>query len=478
MKTETKVGLFVIISLVLLFVLTMQISKYQNIGKDGYTISTLVDNVSGLELRSKVKVNGLEAGYLENMQFVNNQIKLDLFIYKSINLPIDSTLKFTQDSLLGGKSILITKGTNKQYLKPKQSIKANIDNTSFADTSTSVNDAAQEFRVLIKKFNTLMDANSISSLKSTMNNIEQLSSSLNNAIDQNKLTQLLNNLNTLTKNISASSKQFGNMSSRFTHTADIINQDLPSLLSELKQTIRTFKNTSTTINEQLPQITSNINEILQENKKPLNETIKSAGDFFATGANTLGVVDEYIDKLSQTKLEVALESHYMTKDQFNESSFLLNYITNPTRYYMFQLTSTADYSNSDSNGSVIEPDIHDKSKFLISAQMGKRYKDYMFRAGLIKSTGGVGMDYYSHKDKLQSSIQMYDFNSQNDLRSKRATLDIGWRYEVAKYIDAYAGVKNVLNSNRNAYIGLGIRFVDEDLKTLMGSIGGLSNLAK
>ncbi|CAA6806785.1 MAG: Phospholipid/cholesterol/gamma-HCH transport system substrate-binding protein, partial [uncultured Campylobacterales bacterium] len=408
----------------------------------------------------------------------NNKVQLDLFIFKSVKIPIDSTLTFSQDSLLGGKSILITLGSSSTMLKLNEVISSNITSTSLSDIGSSVSSAANEFRTLISKFNNLVDEDLLTSLDNTIKNIENISSNLNSVLDETKLNAILDNINNLALNASNSAKSFGDMSGEFKLTASTINKDLPSLLKELKLTIKNFKQTSASLNENIPQIASNLNEILEENKVPLNNTITAAGDFFSTGKKTLSVVDGYIEKLNQTKLEVSLESHYMAQDKFNESSFAVNFITNPTKSYMFEVTSTDDYSEEDTNGNLIEPDIHDEGKFLISAQMAKRYKDYRLRAGLIKSTGGLGIDYYSFNDKLQSSIQAYDFNSQNDLRSKRLTLDLGVRYEIAEYIDAYAGIRNAINSNRNAYIGLGIRFIDDDLKTLLGSAGGLGSLAK
>jgi len=63
-------------------------------------------------------------------------------------------------------------------------------------------------------------------------------------------------------------------------------------------------------------------------------------------------------------------------------------------------------------------------------------------------------------------------NAQNDIRSEEAHAKVTARYTILKHLDLYGGVDNFLNDqSRNTFVGLGVRFYDDDLKTLIISQG-------
>jgi phospholipid/cholesterol/gamma-HCH transport system substrate-binding protein len=104
--------------------------------------------------------------------------------------------------------------------------------------------------------------------------------------------------------------------------------------------------------------------------------------------------------------------------------------------------------------------------------MGKRYNDVLIRAGIIENTGGVGVDYFWLNDKLKTSLDLYDLNAENDVRGDKFHAKLSTRYTFLKHLDLYAGWDNFLNEDaRNFFIGLGVRFVDDELKKFVGSAG-------
>ena len=103
MKNEAKVGVFVFISILLLFFLTTQVGSFKNLSKTGYTLYTNLDNAAGLESNSKVKANGIDVGYIESLNIEGNHIRVKLFLNEDVKLPLDSVLTPMQESMLGGK---------------------------------------------------------------------------------------------------------------------------------------------------------------------------------------------------------------------------------------------------------------------------------------------------------------------------------------------------------------------------------------
>ena len=92
------------------------------------------------------------------------------------------------------------------------------------------------------------------------------------------------------------------------------------------------------------------------------------------------------------------------------------------------------------------------------------------RLGIIESTGGIAADYYAWNDRIKFSMDAWNFNSKephNEKTHAKATLT----YNVNNLIFVNAGYDNFLNKDRaHGYVGAGLRFNDENLKYLLGSV--------
>jgi phospholipid/cholesterol/gamma-HCH transport system substrate-binding protein len=111
-----------------------------------------------------------------------------------------------------------------------------------------------------------------------------------------------------------------------------------------------------------------------------------------------------------------------------------------------------------------------EDKYKFSIMYAKRWGNLAIRAGLIESTGGVGADYFLFDDRVKFDIEAFNFNSKephNEKTHVKATAS----YNINKVIFLNAGYDNMLNSERKAgFVGIGIRFDDDDLKYLLGSV--------
>ncbi|MDQ1339518.1 MAG: phospholipid/cholesterol/gamma-HCH transport system substrate-binding protein [Campylobacterota bacterium] len=457
MKLEAKVGLFVLLAMVALFVLSVKISTFANIGKDGYVIYAVIDNATGLEKNGKVKINGVDSGYINEISLKQGKPVLSLFLFKGVEVSDDSTIIIKQESLLGGKFVEIIYGSSPVMLKERGTISNHIIYSSIDETSNSINDAAEELRILISKFNNIFDDNTSTDLQQTIRNFKLMALSITKTSDDIRLAS-----QTLNRKLPG------------------ILDDFKSMTNSIESTSDEFKITGTTINKSLPtafdkfiNIEDNLTAILQENQKPLNGAIVSAENFFSKGEEAFLKIDEFVSKATEAKLELDMKSEYLTKDGYTKTSFVVAYVPSLSNYYLLEIVSGADYSKTDANGSIIKPGLHDKGKYFITAQMGKRYDNVVLRAGIKESSGGVGIDYLSDFDVLKASLDLFDMNAVNDIRSNQPHVTLGFRYRPVNHINFYTGVDNFLSSKtNNFYVGFGINFIDDDLKYLLISASG------
>ena len=63
MKLEVKIGVFVFLGLLSLFILSMQINSFSNLGVDNkYPIYAYIDDATGLRKNARVKMIGVNVG--------------------------------------------------------------------------------------------------------------------------------------------------------------------------------------------------------------------------------------------------------------------------------------------------------------------------------------------------------------------------------------------------------------------------------
>ena len=447
MRTEAKVGLFVLLGLFALFALSTRVQSVANFGKDGYRIYAHIPTANGLEPNTLVRINGVEAGYIERLEVKRGQVRLTLYIFKGNEIAEDSLLVVAQESLLGGNYINILYGQSDRLL---------VDGQELYETKmhASIDEAIDEVRTFAANLNATLDEQTRENLQQTIEEFRRMAEGINLTAEE------------------------------FRHTARLINERLPTIMAQIDDLSREFALMGSTVNAQLPEIVDKFSAIedellaiLQENRGPINETLNSVNTFFQKGSDTLESIDAMVSKVDTAELQVDLHHQRHLNDGYGRSTFGVAYLPNPSNYYMLDIVSTADLTRTDPvSGEVITPQIHEKGATYLSAQMGKRYNDWLLRAGIIESTGGVGLDRFAHADRVKFSFDAYDFNAVNDIRGENPHLRFTARYLPWRHIGLYAGYDNILNSDAaNFFVGAGVHFVDDDLKYLIINSAGMAN---
>ena len=252
-----------------------------------------------------------------------------------------------------------------------------------------------------------------------------------------------------------------------------MNKHHPEIMARINSLASRLDNISGSIEGSLPEavdkfvkIEDNVSVILAENRMPLKSAIQSVDGFFKNGEQVIGKIDTMLSTFSTSELQVAMHTDYMMRDGYGKVYLGVNYLPNPETYYMFDLISTDDYSEYDTN----PPGKHKESELLYSLQYGKRFDNLLLRFGAIESTGGIGFDYFMDHDRWKFSAEAFDFNAVNDVRSERAHLKAQVRYQMLKHLELYGGWDNFLNpKSQNLFMGLGLRFIDNDVKYAFGA---------
>ncbi len=216
---------------------------------------------------------------------------------------------------------------------------------------------------------------------------------------------------------------------------------------------------------------------------------------------------DYVDRLSKLKLEVGMRSEWLLNERGAKTYFGIALMPRPDKYYLLQIisdprgyssivNSTSTTETRDAAGNRIgyqttltSTTSTDIQQVLFSLEFAKRYGPATFRIGIIESSGGVGADLHLLEDALKVSVDLYQFSRPDQAVLPRAKL---WAdYNVFQHVYLTAGSDDFLNAWRaghypggpkfsigsDVFFGGGIHFTDDDLKTLVGAVGGVAGSA-
>jgi phospholipid/cholesterol/gamma-HCH transport system substrate-binding protein len=233
---ELKVGVFVAVSIVLLY-FGFNFLK----GIDFFTGTTkyyaVYDNVDQLAASNPVLVNGFAVGRVSKisiMQHKQNKVLVELDIDSDIILG-DSTTATLNSDFLGSKSILLTIGTVTRPLNPKDTILAKTAKGTFDVLEETATPVANNIQTTLRKFNIVLDI------------------------------------------LAKESAQLGLIIKKFQTTPDLLNTSLATATSKMDEVSATMKgvagNLNTTLNALQPTL-SNLKVISDSLKAiQLNKTI-------------------------------------------------------------------------------------------------------------------------------------------------------------------------------------------------------------
>ncbi|OHD67002.1 MAG: hypothetical protein A2176_16140 [Spirochaetes bacterium RBG_13_51_14] len=110
-KNEIIVGILFIIAIVILGYYTIIMSRKFLEPSTAYRMTVIFPNIEGLELANKVKINGVEAGKVEEISLRGYQVLVRLKMFTAFTLYENFSIKIKSDSLLGKKFIGIFPGS-------------------------------------------------------------------------------------------------------------------------------------------------------------------------------------------------------------------------------------------------------------------------------------------------------------------------------------------------------------------------------
>lgn len=479
-SNAAKVGLLAIATIVAGFYAYRYISKSAT-GGDGYTVYVKLKDATGIAKHSQVKMAGIPVGNVDSIKLDDGMARIDIKMNPDVPLYEDSAVAKTSSSLLGEYFLALSQGTEgRRQLEDGDRIPTVIEATTTDQILKDVGEITKDIKKvtdsLAKSIGTEQGRDDI---KLTLKNLQEATDTLNKTLKENRDTirRILLNVEGVTttggpkvdKILSDVSAVTGELRKLTTGQKD---PEDPKSAGEIRQIITKVNRASTSLESAL----ANVDEVsgrLARGEGTLGRLTKDEKLIDEVEGVAEGI-GEIVGGISRTQTIVGLRTDYQFLASTVKTYAELRLQPREDKYYMIQIVSDprgltrfeqidVDSTNPNDPPHYREVRTITSNDIRFSVQFAQLFGPFTGRFGIMESTGGVGLD-----------LRLFDnkFEVQQDLFGFGETLRPRWRvslgYQFISRLYLLGGVDEILSPDRRDYfIGLNLRFNDEDLKAIL-----------
>lgn len=457
---EMQVGMLALTGILIAAAFSFRLTE-SPLFRRGTELKIFLKDSTGIFLKSKVKMAGIDIGYVKEIELKDGKAQLTLVITKKIEIPVGSEAVPRPLGILGDKYIEIAVPTNlqnditttpeskekpdgafldlifpsamaeeKTVHKSGEVIKTRDSAASIDDVTRQMGVVAENLKDISKDIKVLVENNdeALGASIQSLNRILRKLDAAFNGLDEKKLQKNIENLSDSLESINKSLSRVDNITRK---------------IDEGEGTVGALVNDRETVDR-------------------LNQTLTSLNSF--------------LDRAHRTDLKLSISSEYNTEPNATKSYFGLHIRPREDYGYLAQIVydqlgviknKTVTTTRGTGAPEVVRTSEVDESSFKFSLQFTKRIGFFNGRIGIFESTGGAGTDVIMLDDHFKLSAEIFDFNRTSTPPNFKA-------YATVQFLDYFfinAGGADLLSKRgdlgkKSFFVGVGITFSDSDLKTL------------
>ncbi|HEX9983608.1 MAG TPA: MlaD family protein [Thermoanaerobaculia bacterium] len=509
MSSAAKVGLVMLIALGVLGFFVLKIEDL-DLGRGAGTreVKVLFDNVAGLDEKSAVRIAGVRKGTVRSIKVrPDGRAEVTLQVDNDVPLRSNATARVANLGLLGEKYIELDPGSpNAPVMTQEVVTLSGTQPASIDDVTTQVSDIANDVKAITASLRQVMAGpGGQQRLEDIVENVRDITLQVRMLIAANRenVDATLLNAREITAQLRVEIPRLADslerVANQISGTVGENRQDVRVVVENLKDLSSDLRTTADNLNGITGQVQSGqgtVGKLIysDEAHDRLTAALGSVESGVNELRNTLGRVgrlrldlgikgDYYIGQNSATDPQTGIDTGF---EGSSRTSVTARVQPNPdlNRFYNIELSDDPRGKRRDKtivetrtnpatgqSETIVTEQSRFERDFLVSAQAGWVFDDLALRIGLFDSTGGVGAD-YSINDRLRVTAEAFDFGQRrDDSPHLRTYAEYTFRRErpESPRLFVTSGIDNALNDTAFTFGG-GIRWRDEDLKYLLGSI--------
>jgi len=497
--------MLVVLGVLAFFVLKIEDVKVRRTN-DSKKITAVFDSVAGLDNRSAVRVAGVRVGKVTKIDLrPDGKAEVELEIDKDVQLHANAQAHVANLGLLGEKYIELDPGTPNQPVLSEQKtvVLPGTQPATIDQVTDQISAIATDVKAITASLRaTVATPNGQAQLQDIVANVDNITKQVRDLIAANRanVDATMANAQAITAQLKT---QIPRLADSIERVANSMNGTLNENRADVHKAIENLKTLSAdlrTTSENLGAITGQVRSGKGTVGKLLyeDETANRLNSALASVESGVNELRNTIGRVGKLQLDLGMNADYyagLPKQQAgleslsgnSRSAIWLRLSPNPTennRFYNVELADTPNGHQKDkvfetttldpvtgTSSTTITKETQFDRNFVISAQAGWHLGAVDARVGLIDSTGGGGVDLHWNR-RLTLTGEAFDFSERYD---KNPHLRLFGEYTLRQakpktpLIFIRSGIDNPFN-NTAFIVGAGIRWRDDDLKYLLGSV--------
>lgn len=430
----------------------------------GSRIKVYVNDATGIFVNSKVKLSGIDVGVVDRIELEGLRARITLVIDKGVKLPDPAVVVPKPLGVLGDKYLEIQRATEEDLKEAEknqpQGFRWITDWLLPAAHAAFIDGPSREY----KTGEVLPARNQAAALDDLMRDVAKLSTDMK--IITNEVRDLV------TGNRSKINTTLSNFEKLTTDLAELTSKmndpEIKAELEKLSQTVVQMGNTVRNL-ELISQKVANGEGTLG---KLVNDT-----ETVDRMNEALGAVNATIDRARRVQTWVDLESQYLGQTGEVQTRVNLGLFTSYDFAYWagiaiddygtFEKTVTTTTVGGGVPQTTTET-IRKPNAVKFSFLLYKKFSHVAAAAGMLENSGGFQLELFNRRESLRLTSAVYDLGSDTN-----PLVRVGVTYQPWSVFTISAGYfhllekSNLEDARRSWSVGVGLRFTDDDLKTVL-----------
>jgi phospholipid/cholesterol/gamma-HCH transport system substrate-binding protein len=297
-KSEAWVGIFVVIGIFFLILMTLKIEKFQVGKRPGYPLHIYFDSIAGLDQNSPVRVAGVRVGDVEKVELERGKAKVTFRLPVQVTLYKDAKAYLKSEGFLGEKYVEIAPGTpGYPKLEPNGVVEQGAPPVDVEQFLSNMSGIREDLKDVVKPLGDVLKAVDAKKVENVINNIDKFSVQLTGIAKDSKETIQK------AKDAFAGIEDIGDKVKKGEGTlGKLITDD--AIYQEAKKTVETAKEAVETVKS------------AAESAKKTMETFKNISEKIEQGEGTLGklIKDESLYQEAKETVKSVKETMQSAKD--------------------------------------------------------------------------------------------------------------------------------------------------------------------
>jgi len=496
------IGLFLVVAAGATYLVTKTIGPRVRGGK-GYVVHSYLRDASGIAKNSRVTIAGIAVGQVEDIRLENGRARIDVRMSPEVVLHRTATLGVKSASLLGENVVVLSEGFGDPAKQDGDELQTLAEGRSLEDLKESVGRISDLIeKVAVQLASSMGTDEAGAHMSAILRNLAQASEAIDDTIRENR-----NVLHSTLQNVDEISRRSSPELQKILSNVRSITDDVKELLSsssregfagldggvlaggqppqggELRSAAERISRASKSLESALSHIDS-IAERIDRGEGTVGRLTKD-DDLVTEVQGVAEGVNEYVASLRRLQTVVGLRSDYNFSANTVKSYVELRLQPREDKYYLVEFINdprgktTITQTDTDTTNPNDPPHYRTVTTsttdaFRFTVQFARRLGPFTGRFGIKESTGGIGLDTHLFSNRLEIVQDLFGFGE--ELRP-RYRLYAG--FELLHRLWLLGGADHIVLADRRDYfLGLQLRFTDDDLKTILPFVGSSAPTSK